>query len=40
MDLSEVNIDVLNYNLNLMNNRLRKSIKYKTLKEELFGFLP
>ena len=40
MDLSEVNIDELNYNLSLMNNRPRKCIKYKTPKEELFGFLP
>lgn len=40
MDLSEVNIDDLNINLKLMNNRPRKCIKYKTPKEELFGFLP
>lgn len=40
MDLSEVNIDDLNYNLGLMNSRPRKCIKYKTPKEELFGFLP
>ncbi len=40
MDLSEVNIYDLNINLNLMYNRLRKCIKYKTPKEELFGFLP
>lgn len=40
MDLSEVNIGDLNYNLNLMNNRPRKCIKYKTPKEELFTFLP
>lgn len=40
MDLSEVNTDDLNYNLKLMNNRPRKCIKYKTPKEELFGFLP
>lgn len=39
MDLSEVNIDDLNNNLSLMNNRPRKCIKYKTSKEELFGFL-
>ena len=39
MDLSEVNTDDLNYNLKLMNNRPRKCIKYKTPKEELFGFL-
>ncbi len=40
MDLSEVNINDLNYNLSLMNNRPRKCIQYKTPKEELFGFLP
>lgn len=40
MNLSEVNIDDLNINLKLMNNRPRKCIKYKTPKEELFGFLP
>lgn len=40
MDLSEVNIDDLNYNLSLMNSRPRKRIKYKIPKEELFGFLP
>lgn len=40
MDLAEVNIGDLNYNLNLMNNRPRKRIKYKTPKEELFSFLP
>ncbi|WP_234989831.1 hypothetical protein [Peptoniphilus asaccharolyticus] len=39
MDLSEVNIDELNYNLSLMNNRPRKCIKYKTPKEELFWSL-
>lgn len=39
MDLSEVDIVDLNYNLSLMNNRPRKCIKYKTPKEELFGFL-
>lgn len=40
MDLSKVNIDNLKYNLDLMNNRPRKCIKYKTPKEELSGFLP
>ena len=40
MDLSEVNINDLNDNLSLMNNRPRKCIQYKTPKEELFGFLP
>lgn len=40
MDLSEVNINDLNYNLSLMNNIHRKCIQYKTPKEELFGFLP
>ena len=40
MDLSEVDIDDLNHNLNLMNNRPRKCIKYNTPIEELFGLLP
>ena len=40
MDLSEVDIVDLNYNLSLMNNRPRKCIKYETPKEEFFGFLP
>ena len=40
MDLSKVNTDNLKYNLDLMNNRPRKCIKYKTPKEELSGFLP
>lgn len=40
MDLSKVNINELNYNLNLLNNRPRKCIDYKTPIEELFGFLP
>ncbi|MDU1234290.1 IS30 family transposase [Peptostreptococcus anaerobius] len=31
MDLSEVDIDDLNHNLNLMNNRPRKCIKYATI---------
>lgn len=39
MDLSEVSESELNYNLDLMNNRPRKCINYKTPKEELFGFL-
>ncbi|MDU1598601.1 MAG: IS30 family transposase, partial [Peptostreptococcus anaerobius] len=40
MDLSEVDIDDLNHNLNLMNNIPRKCIKYNTPIEELFGLLP
>lgn len=40
MDLSKVNRDDLTNNLDLMNNRPRKCIKYKTPREELFGFLP
>ena len=32
MNLPEVNVDELNYNLSLMNNRPRKYIKYKTPK--------
>lgn len=39
MDLSKVNINELNYNLNLLNNRPRKCIDHKTPIEELFGFL-
>jgi len=37
MDLSEVDPEELKKNLNLMNNRPRKCIKYKTPKEELLG---
>lgn len=40
MDLSKVNNDDLTNNLDLMNNRPRKCIKYKTPREDLFGFLP
>lgn len=40
MDLSNINRDDLTNNLDLMNNRPRKCIKYKTPREELFGFLP
>ena len=37
MDLSEVDPEQLKKNLNLLNNRPRKCIKYKTPKEELLG---
>ena len=37
MDLSEVDPEELKKNLNLLNNRPRKCIKYKTPKEELLG---
>ena len=37
MDLFEVDPEELKKNLNLMNNRPRKCIKYKTPKEELLG---
>ncbi|MGF3227252.1 hypothetical protein [Facklamia sp. P12932] len=36
MVLSKVSKDGLHYNLELMKNRPRKCIKYKTPKEELF----
>ena len=37
MDLFEVDPEELKKNLNLLNNRPRKCIKYKTPKEELLG---
>ena len=37
MDLFEVNPEEMKKNLDLMNNRPRKCIKYKTPKDELLG---